>query len=135
MPSNIDNNYDMDDDYDYNYEQNAPYLKFYDPKAPSPQHETTQSSKYFKPIQDPIEELITNSTKGYYEQPSSRKNYGEVNGVQPFDLGNLISRIQQDYVENVRPYVSSIQFVESNPNVISLGFVSQPDNRKSFLYF
>ena len=35
--------------------------------------------------------------------------------LQSFDLGNLINRIQEDYLQTVRPYVASVQFVETNP--------------------
>lgn len=49
--------------------------------------------------------------------------------MQPFDLGNLIGRIQQDYVDNARPYVSSIQFIDSPQTSGTLGLNSSTGNQ------
>jgi hypothetical protein len=55
--------------------------------------------------------------------------------MQPFDLGNLINRIQQDYLNNVRPYVSSVQFVENEQSLTNLGFLTSTTTRKGFVFF
>ncbi|CAF3757459.1 unnamed protein product [Rotaria magnacalcarata] len=125
-----------DDDSDYDYEEDeveqAPYLKFYNPIIP-PQNTTSQSSNYFQPIQDPLEVLMTGSSQGYYQGQPPTTTYADTNNLQPFDLGNLISRIQQDYTENVRPYVSSVQFVETNPSVVNLGYITPASTRKDYM--
>ncbi|CAM4790526.1 unnamed protein product [Rotaria magnacalcarata] len=125
-----------DDDSDYDYEEDeveqAPYLKFYNPIVP-PQNTTSQSSNYFQPIQDPLEVLMTGSSQGYYQGQPPTTTYADTNNLQPFDLGNLISRIQQDYTENVRPYVSSVQFVETNPSVVNLGYITPASTRKDYM--
>jgi hypothetical protein len=55
-----------------------------------------------------------------------------INDMQAFDLGSLINRIQQDYMDNVRPYVSSVQYVESNQTLANIGLLTSPPNRKGF---
>lgn len=84
---------------------------------PQPQPQPPPTSNYgsrFQPIHDPLESLFHTApppTQTQYVPSSTSNGYN----VQPFDLGNLISRIQEDYIENVRPYVASIQYVETNP--------------------
>ncbi|CAF1457489.1 unnamed protein product [Didymodactylos carnosus] len=37
--------------------------------------------------------------------------------VQEFDLGNLIKQVQQDYLKEIEPFVSSVKFIERNPEL------------------
>ncbi|CAF4587215.1 unnamed protein product [Rotaria socialis] len=130
-----DDDYDDYDDYEEDEEEEveqAPYLKFYNPRIP-PQNTTSQPSNYFQPIQDPLEALMMGSSQGYYQEQPPTTTSADTNDLQPFDLGNLISRIQQDYAENVRPYVSSVQFVETNPSVVNLGYITPAGTRKDYM--
>lgn len=91
---------------------------------------------YFQPIQDPLEALYKNSSQGFYQQPPPPPQQQQIprstDGMQPFDLGNLINRIQEDYVNSARPYVSSIQFVQSEQNLANMGLITPSTNRKGF---
>ncbi|CAF1488314.1 unnamed protein product, partial [Didymodactylos carnosus] len=42
-----------------------------------------------------------------------------INGTleQKFDLGNLIHRVQQDYMREIEPFVSSVKFIEKTPEL------------------
>ncbi|CAF3214975.1 unnamed protein product [Rotaria sp. Silwood2] len=117
---------------------NDPYLNSYDePNVPSYYQQPSynipyQSSNYFQPIKDPLEELYMNSSQGYSQQQIPRKNYTNIDGIQPFELGNLIHRIQQDYMDNVRPYVSSIEYVENNQNFADIGLITPATSRKDY---
>ncbi len=96
-----------------------------------------QNTNYFQPIQDPLEVLYRNSSQTYAQQqiPIAINNNNTSDSMQPFDLGNLINRIQQDYLNNVRPYVSSVQFVENEQSLTNLGFLTSTTTRKGFVFF
>jgi hypothetical protein len=64
--------------------------------------------------------------------PMPRHN--DATSLQPFDLGNLINRIQQDYLSNVQPYVSSVQFIENNRSLADIGFITPATSRKGFVF-
>jgi hypothetical protein len=92
---------------------------------------------YFQPIQDPLEALYKSSSQGYYQQqqqqiPTSINT--NISGVQPFDLGNLIGRIQEDYLNNIRPYVSSVEFIESELNLANVGLITPSTTRKGLFF-
>jgi len=58
------------------------------------------------------------------------------NGIQTFDLGNLIKRVQQDYLREIEPFVSSVKFVEKDQeygqNISDIGFTTPVTVRKGF---
>lgn len=77
------------------------------------------NSNYFQPIRDPLEVLYPNSVQNYTQERIPMINHqttDNTNGMHSFDLGNLITRIQDDYLSNARPYVSSIEFIETELN-------------------
>ena len=90
-------------------------------------------SNYFQPIQDPLQALYGNPTPIYSQPqiPTIVNNDNDLDGIKTFDLGNLINRIQQDYVNNVRPYVSSVKFIEDDQPLTSDGFATPTRSRQS----
>ncbi|CAF0842808.1 unnamed protein product [Adineta steineri] len=99
-------------------------------------HKTThQQPNYFRPIQDPLDVLFKDSPQEYiqYEMPTKPAYTAETNSLQPFDLSSLIERIQQDYADNARPYVSSVQFVQHNQSLANIGFLTPATNRKDYI--
>jgi hypothetical protein len=95
---------------------------------------TYRASNYFRPIQDPLDVLFKDAPQEYIQQQMPTTIETNVNGLQAFDLGSLISRIQQDYADNARPYVSSVQFVENNQSLANIGFLTPAVNRKGLLF-
>jgi len=93
---------------------------------------------YFQPIQDPLEALYKSSSQGYYQQQQQQQIPTSINtnisGIQPFDLGNLIGRIQEDYLNNIRPYVSSVEFIESELNLANVGLITPSTTRKGLFF-
>jgi hypothetical protein len=100
------------------------------------QQSLPSQSNYFQPIRDPLEALYRSSAPIYSQQQIPMTvNNNTLDGMQAFDLGNLINRIQQDYLNNVRPYVSSVQFVEDDQNLANIGVVTPSTRRKGFILF
>ena len=64
--------------------------------------------------------------------PQTSNTTNSIDDIKAFDLGSLINRIQQDYMDNVRPYVSSVQYIESNQTLANSGFITPSTNRKGF---
>jgi hypothetical protein len=91
---------------------------------------------YFQPIQDPLQALYGNpipiypQTQTQTQMPTIVNNDNNLDGVKAFDLGNLINTIQQDYLNNVRPYVSSVQFIEDDRSLANMGLVTPSRSRK-----
>jgi hypothetical protein len=112
------------------------YSALYNRQKPPPnnpkasRNSTYRTSNYFRPIQDPLEVLFKDAPQEYIQQQIPTTIETNVNGLQAFDLGSLISRIQQDYADNARPYVSSVQFVEHNQSLANIGFLTPAVNRK-----
>ncbi|CAF4879636.1 unnamed protein product [Rotaria sp. Silwood1] len=115
-----------------------PYLDLYNKQNKTSDYQQQsnnipyQSSNYFQPIKDPLEEMFVNSTQGYFSEQIPMKNYINTNSIQPFELGNLIHRIQQDYMDNVRPYVSSIEYIETNQNFADIGYITPTTSRRDY---
>lgn len=65
--------------------------------------------------------------------PTTNPNHG---GMPPFDLGNLIKRVQQDYLREIQPFVSSVKFVEKDreygQSLADIGFTTPVSVRKGF---
>lgn len=124
------------DMYPSDEEENT-YFESYQRQPPPPS--AIKNLNYFQPIQDPLEVLYKNATQGYYQQPTKQQiptTYETPSsGMQPFDLGNLINRIQEDYVNNARPFVSSIQFIQSEQNLASMGLITPSTGRRGFSFF
>ena len=86
-----------------------------------------------------------NTLNNLWPPPSTTTN---ANATQPFDLGNLIKRVQQDYLREIQPFVTSVQFIEKDrefgqnlsdvdfitPVTVEKGFTKQADDmlRRSF---
>jgi hypothetical protein len=116
-----------------------PYFDPYEKRQQPPPSSPLRNLNHFQPIRDPLEALYTNSSQGYYQQQQQQQhtptsiNYN-TGGIQPFDLGNLINRIQQDYLDNARPYVSSVQFIQTEQNLANIGLITPSTNRKSLSF-
>jgi hypothetical protein len=109
---------------------------------------TFQPSNNFQTIEDPLTTMFTNASQRYPQQPITITRDGNSNGRQLLDLGNIIKRVQEDYLKEIQPYVSSVKFVEkdraygqnlddigfSTPVTIRRGFTGQADDilRRSF---
>ena len=91
------------------------------------------NSNYFQPIRDPLEALYQQSTQAYPQEQIPLTNHTDE--MHAFDLGNLIDRIQEDYLNNVRPYVSSVEFIENEPNSASMGMINSSTGLQSMLFF
>ena len=92
------------------------------------------NTNYFQPIRDPLEVLYPNSVETYPQGQipmTINQNNDNTNGMHSFDLGNLINRIQDDYLSNVRPYVSSVEFIETELNRSGMGLMDPSTNRQS----
>jgi hypothetical protein len=118
-------------------------------QPPPPAFPTTfQPSNNFQTLVDPLESMFTNTSQRYPQQPTSITIDPNSNGRQPLDLGNIIKRVQQDYLREIEPFVSSVKFIEkdraygqgldnigfSEPFSIHKGFSTQADDilRRSF---
>ena len=83
----------------------------YDQPIPSPY----QASNYFQPIPDPLEDLLKTRPQTYTQVSAPASTGVYTADLRSFDLGSLLNRIQDDYVQNIRPFVASVQYVETNP--------------------
>ncbi len=110
---------------------------------------TFQPSTNTYTVTDPLSILFTRASKNPPQQskqpPTTDKNS---NGIPSFDLGNLIKRVQQDYLHEIQPFVTSVKFVDKDteygqsltdvdfttPVRIEKGFSRQADDilRRSF---
>ncbi|CAF0950629.1 unnamed protein product [Rotaria sordida] len=117
---------------------NDSYLNSYDKQNTSSHYQqqsyniSNPSTNYFQPIKDPLEDLFKNSSQKYYQQQIPMKDYTNTNSIQAFDLGNLIHRIQQDYMDNARPYVSSIEYIENSQNLANIGLTTPVTSRQDY---
>ncbi|UJR31578.1 hypothetical protein I4U23_019065 [Adineta vaga] len=105
---------------------------------PSSFQSTFQPSLNVQHTQDPLSSpLYTNTSQRYPHQSSSITTDPTVNNhMQPFDLGNLIKRVQEDYLREIQPFVSSVKFVEKDKefgqNLNDIGFSTPVTVRKGF---
>jgi hypothetical protein len=109
---------------------------------------TFQPSSNFQTIDDHLATMHTDTSQKYPQQPISITRDANSNGRHPLDLGNIIKRVQEDYLREIQPYVSSVKFIEkdreygqnlndigfSTPITIRKGFTGQADDilRRSF---
>ena len=125
----------------YQLSRNNPYIGCYDTSNTSPycqqpsQNTADQTSNYFQPVRDPLEALLQNPSQLHPKQQKPIPTYTNMSEMQPFDLGSLINRIQQDYVDNVRPYVSSVEFVENEQRISNIDLITPMTHRKGFIVF
>ena len=126
--------YTLDDD---------PLHLLYDRQNPAPSNQrqppfntSFQPSNNFTTISNPATVLYANTTQGYIPQSVPMTSNVSSNGVQPFDLGNLIKRVQQDYLREIQPFVSSVKFVEKDreygQGLADVGFTTPVTVRKGF---
>ncbi|CAF1287424.1 unnamed protein product, partial [Didymodactylos carnosus] len=108
------------------------FLELYD-RQRSPSHNTAyRISDYFQSTQDPLKVLLKNSSERYPQQQIPITTDTDLTGMQPFDLGNIMNRIQQDYLDNVRPYVSSVKFVDNDQSLADIGFITPATTRRGY---
>ena len=126
--------YTLDDD---------PLHLFFDKQKPStaPRQQPTfnstfQPSSNFQTTQDPSTVIYTNTSQSYSQPPRPITTDPNPRGPQEFDLGNLIKRVQQDYLREIQPYVSSVKFVEKDQeygqSLADIGFTTPVSVRKGF---
>ena len=126
-------------DKSYQPSHSNPYIGLYDKPNISSHYQqplqnvADETSNYFRPVRDPLEELLQNSPQLQPEQRKPIPIYTNMNEIQPFDLGNLINRIQQDYVDNVRPYVSGVEFIENGQNLSNIDLITPTTRQKGFI--
>ncbi|CAF1302468.1 unnamed protein product [Adineta steineri] len=105
-------------------------------QQPSSFQSTFQPSANNQNIQDPLSSLFTNTSQRYPQQSGSITTDSNPNGMHPFDLGNLIKRVQEDYLREIQPFVSSVKFVEKDKefgqNLNDIGFTTPVTVRKGF---
>ena len=102
-----------------------------------PSHISTfQPSNSTQINQDPLSILYADVSQRYPQQSMPLTTDTNSNGLQPFDLGNLIKRVQQEYAREIEPFVSSIKFVEKDreygQNLADVGFTTPVTVRKGF---
>ena len=86
---------------------------------------------------NPSTVMYTNTSQRYPQQPTTTTTTNpNVQGVQPFDLQSLIKRVQQDYLREIQPFVSSVKFVEKDreygQSLADVGFITPVTVRKGF---
>ena len=132
--------YNLDDD---------PLHLFYDrqnPVAPTPRqaqpqappsrsfNSTFQPSSRSQAVQDPLAFMLNHPLPGQAQQPIMLDPSSATE--QPFDLSNLIRRVQQEYLLEVQPFVSSVKFVEKDrqygQGIDDIGFTTPVTVRKGF---
>jgi hypothetical protein len=107
------------------------------PSQEQPMFSTTfQPANHFKNIQDPLTEIF-NKTFTEYSSPSlSTKSNGNLPALPPFDLGHLIKRVQQDYLREIQPFVSSVKFIDKDreygQSLDDVGFTTPISVRRGF---
>ncbi|CAF3287175.1 unnamed protein product [Rotaria sp. Silwood2] len=110
-------------------------------KPPSQQQQpsfqtTFQPSNNFQTTQDPLVTMFTNAPTRNPQQPMATTTDNNSNGVQPFNLESLIKRVQQDYYQEIKPFVSSVRFVEKDreygQSLADIGFVTPISVRRGF---
>lgn len=114
--------------------------KFVVPPPPQQQpsfNTTFQPSNNFPTVSlDPLTVIYTNASQRYPQQSIPITTETNINGIQPFDLGNLIKRVQQDYLREIQPFVSSVKFVEKDSeygqSLADIGFTTPVTVRKGF---
>ncbi len=120
--------YNLDDD---------PLHLLYDRQNTAPINTQQPSFKTtFQPTSQPMTTMYTNASQRYPHQPIPITTNPNPNGAQPFDLGNLIKRVQQDYLREIQPFVSSVKFVEKDreygQSLADIGFITPVTVRKGF---
>ena len=97
---------------------------------------TFQPSNNFQAPPNLSHVIYANTTQQYPQQPIPISTNPNVNGSQQFDLGELIKRVQQDYLREIQPFVSSVKFVEKDreygQSLADVGFVTPVTVRKGF---
>jgi hypothetical protein len=90
----------------------------------------------FQPSSQPSTVLYTNASQRYPQQQIPLTTNPNPNIGEPFDLGNLIKRVQQDYLREIQPFVSSVKFVEKDreygQSLADVGFITPVTVRKGF---
>ncbi len=90
----------------------------------------------FQPASQPSTVMYTNATQRYPHQSIPTTTNPNLNGIEPFDLGNLIKRVQQEYLREIQPFVSSVKFVEKDreygQSLTDIGFITPVSVRKGF---
>jgi hypothetical protein len=106
------------------------------PNLQKPSTTTFQPSNNFQTNPDPLTVFYTNTSQRYPQQSIPTTTNTTSNGVQPFDLGNLIRRVQQDYLREIQPFVTSVKFVEKDrefgQGIADIGFTTPVTVRKGF---
>ncbi|CAF0881786.1 unnamed protein product [Rotaria sordida] len=96
-----------------------------------PSFQTTfQPSNNFQTTQDPLLSVFTNEPRRNPQQPTSATTttHNNSNGMPSLDLESLIKRVQQDYYQQIQPFVSSVRFVQKDSEygqgLADIGFIT-----------
>ncbi|CAF1304717.1 unnamed protein product [Rotaria sp. Silwood1] len=111
-------------------------------KLPSQQQQqpsfqtTFQPSNNFQTTQDPSVSVFTSTSRRNPQQPIPTTINKNSNGLESLNLENLIKRVQQDYYQEIKPYVSSVRFVEKDreygQSLADIGFITPISVRRGF---
>ena len=98
---------------------------------------TFQPSYPFSGAEDPLTAMLNGLSQQYPSQANPTTTTNLNSGMPPaFDLGNLIKRVQQDYLREIQPFVSSVKFVEKDSEfgqgLGDVGFTTPVSVRKGF---
>lgn len=131
----------------YNLADDPLYL-FYDrqyptqPNATSSQFQsfpiptTFQPSSNVRTPQNPPTTTYTNAPERIPQQSAPITTDSNPENMHPFDLSSLIRNVQQDYLREIQPFVSSAKFVQKDheygQNLGDVGFVTPVTVRKGF---
>ncbi|CAF3294347.1 unnamed protein product [Rotaria socialis] len=120
--------------YDRQYSNTSNATSFSQSK-PSAQT-TFQPSNHFETPQEHVTNVFANTSNTNAQKPTLRTTDGNYNGMQSFDLANLIKNVQQDYLREIQPFVSSAKFVQKDSefgqNVGNIDFVAPVTVRQGF---
>ena len=103
---------------------------------------TFQPSNNFQTAPDPSRAMFTDTLERNRRQPIQITMDKNADGMRPPDLGTVIKKIQQGYLREIHPFVSSVKFVEKDheygqnlddmslitPTAIRQGFTKQADD-------
>ena len=97
---------------------------------------TFQPLNNFPTVPDPSRAMFTDASEKNRRQPIQITTDKNTDGMQPPNLGSIIKKIQQDYLREIHPFVSSVRFVEKNHeyghNLDDINHMTLVDIRQSF---
>lgn len=119
------------DPLDIFYEREKPVM---DPKQEM--ISTFQPSNISAQQNDPLTMILSSFSTNYKPSQIDTKMNQNVDPTQSFDLANVIRNVQQDYLRQIQPYVSSVKIIDRDKlfgeQLSDVNFVTPVSMRKGF---